>query len=137
MCAIFKIFVRFKIISEPTMLVCAKTIRCRPFRSNPVTILTTSHILPIPTRTHTYRLHRQRTSIRAMSSSLPPSHEHVKVRREYGSWESPITAQVVAGSCKRVNGFAVAGDGRLLWVESRPNEGGYVVCSFHRLRYPH
>lgn len=90
----------------------------------------------IPILVHTHSIHRQRTSIRAMSSSHPPSQEHKDKNNcsDYGSWESPITAQVVAGSCKRVNGFAVAGDGRLLWVESRPNEGGYVVCSFHRSR---
>lgn len=42
----------------------------------------------------------------------------------YGSWRSPITADVVASAEKRLGGIAVAGDGRLLWIESRPEEKG-------------
>lgn len=42
----------------------------------------------------------------------------------YGSWRSPITADVVSGADKRLGGIALAGDGRLLWIEGRPEEKG-------------
>ncbi|KAK1302399.1 hypothetical protein QJS10_CPB12g01396 [Acorus calamus] len=45
----------------------------------------------------------------------------------YGSWKSPITADVVSGADKRVGGIAVDGDGCLVWIESRPDEGGRAV----------
>ncbi|XP_066373383.1 uncharacterized protein [Miscanthus floridulus] len=38
----------------------------------------------------------------------------------YGSWESPISAAVVSAA----EGFAIAGDGWLVWVETRPEDGG-------------
>jgi hypothetical protein len=42
----------------------------------------------------------------------------------YGSWRSPITADVVAGAEKRLKDIALAGDGRLMWIETRPEEKG-------------
>eukprot|EP00268_Persea_americana_P023706 TRINITY_DN2322_c0_g2_i3.p1 TRINITY_DN2322_c0_g2~~TRINITY_DN2322_c0_g2_i3.p1 ORF type:complete len:737 (+),score=131.99 TRINITY_DN2322_c0_g2_i3:286-2496(+) len=45
----------------------------------------------------------------------------------YGSWKSPITADVVSGAEKRLGGLAVDGAGRLCWVESRPAEAGRAV----------
>ncbi|CAL5037490.1 unnamed protein product [Urochloa decumbens] len=45
----------------------------------------------------------------------------------YGSWRSPITADVVAGAEKHLKGIALAGDGRLLWIETRPEEKGRMV----------
>ncbi|XP_047075578.1 uncharacterized protein LOC124685287 [Lolium rigidum] len=45
----------------------------------------------------------------------------------YGSWKSPITADVVSGADKRLGGMALAGDGRLLWIEGRPEEKGRMV----------
>jgi hypothetical protein len=45
----------------------------------------------------------------------------------YGSWESPISAAAVSAAGRTVEGLAVAGDGRLLWVETRPEEGGRAV----------
>lgn len=45
----------------------------------------------------------------------------------YGSWESPISAAAVSAAGRTVEGLAVAGDGRLLWVETRPEEGGYAT----------
>lgn len=50
-----------------------------------------------------------------------------KVPAPYGSWKSPITADVVAGGEKRLGGIAVDGHGRLVWLESRPTEGGRGV----------
>lgn len=47
-----------------------------------------------------------------------------KAAAPYGSWESPISAAAVSAAGKAVEGLAVAGDGRLLWVETRPEEGG-------------
>jgi hypothetical protein len=49
-----------------------------------------------------------------------------KAAAPYGSWESPISAAAVSAAGKAVEGLAVAGDGRLLWVETRPEEGGYA-----------
>nr|CAB3469988.1 unnamed protein product [Digitaria exilis] len=37
---------------------------------------------------------------------------------------SPITADVVSGADRRLGGIALAGDGRLLWIEGRPEEKG-------------
>ncbi|XP_034590034.1 dipeptidyl-peptidase 5 isoform X1 [Setaria viridis] len=45
----------------------------------------------------------------------------------YGSWESPITAAAVSAAGRTVEGLAVAGDGRLVWVEKRPEQGGASV----------
>lgn len=48
-----------------------------------------------------------------------------KITAPYGSWKSPITADVVTGASKRLGGTAVDGNGRLIWLESRPTESGY------------
>ncbi|OUZ99805.1 Peptidase S9 [Macleaya cordata] len=68
------------------------------------------------------------------SSALPAADDGggVKVDQKvttapYGSWKSPITADVVSGADKRLGGIAVDGHGHLLWVESRPNESGREV----------
>ncbi|PVH48114.1 hypothetical protein PAHAL_4G253000 [Panicum hallii] len=50
-----------------------------------------------------------------------------KATAPYGSWESPITAAAVSAAGRTVEGLAVAGDGRLVWVEKRPEEGGASV----------
>lgn len=50
-----------------------------------------------------------------------------KVTAPYGSWKSPITADVVSGADKKLGGFGLANDGRLVWLESRPAQAGY--CS--------
>ena len=54
-----------------------------------------------------------------------------KAAAPYGSWESPISAAAVSAAGKAVEGLAVAGDGRLLWVETRPEEGGYAKQPTH------
>ncbi|KAF3547462.1 hypothetical protein DY000_02010677 [Brassica cretica] len=59
------------------------------------------------------------------SSSSPPLQE--KITAPYGSWKSPITADIVSGSSKRLGGTAVDSRGRLVWLESRPNESGRGV----------
>ncbi|XP_074582427.1 dipeptidyl-peptidase 5-like [Curcuma longa] len=59
------------------------------------------------------------------TSSFPDAAE--KVTAPYGSWKSPITADVVSRPRKELGGMAVAGDGRLVWIESRPDEGGRTV----------
>ncbi|XP_062228374.1 uncharacterized protein LOC133926446 [Phragmites australis] len=50
-----------------------------------------------------------------------------KVTAPYGSWESPISAAAVSAAGRTTEGLAVAGDGRLVWVETRPEEGGRAV----------
>ncbi|XVE94834.1 hypothetical protein REPUB_Repub02eG0044000 [Reevesia pubescens] len=55
------------------------------------------------------------------------SSQDQKVTAPYGSWESPITADVVSGSSKQLGGTAVDSQGHLFWLESRPSESGRVV----------
>ncbi|KAL6605963.1 hypothetical protein ACP70R_041616 [Stipagrostis hirtigluma subsp. patula] len=50
-----------------------------------------------------------------------------KATAPYGSWVSPISAAAVSAAGRTVEGLAVAGDGRLVWVETRPEEGGRGV----------
>ena len=54
-----------------------------------------------------------RTSVAADKATAP-----------YGSWASPITAAAASVAGRTVEGLAVAGDGRLVWVEKRPEQGG-------------
>ncbi|KAG6502030.1 hypothetical protein ZIOFF_041917 [Zingiber officinale] len=82
---------------------------------------------PARTRQHLIRRFLPFTAMAAAStttSSLPDAAE--KVTAPYGSWKSPITADVVSSSCKKLRGMAVAGDGQLVWIETRPDEGGLV-----------
>ncbi len=44
----------------------------------------------------------------------------------YGSWESPISAEMVAGNARRISQLAVDGE-RVYWTESRPDEGGRIA----------
>ncbi|KAL2895147.1 Acylamino-acid-releasing enzyme 1 [Bienertia sinuspersici] len=69
-----------------------------------------------------YHPRARRTSITAMASMSED-----KVTSPYGSWKSPITADVIAGGEKRLGGIAVDGHGRLILLESRPTEGGRGV----------
>ncbi|CAL5037496.1 unnamed protein product [Urochloa decumbens] len=50
-----------------------------------------------------------------------------KATAPYGSWESPISAAAVSAAGRTAEGLAIAGDDRLLWVETRPEEGGRAV----------
>lgn len=50
-----------------------------------------------------------------------------KATAPYGSWESPISADAVSAAGRTAEGLAVAGDGRLVWVETRPEDGGRAV----------
>ncbi|WJX31741.1 hypothetical protein P8452_20142 [Trifolium repens] len=61
-----------------------------------------------------------------MASSTTPSDSDT-INAPYGSWKSPITADVVSGASKRLGGTAVDGRGRLIWLESRPTESGRAV----------
>ncbi|KAK1554086.1 hypothetical protein Q3G72_007691 [Acer saccharum] len=73
------------------------------------------------------RQHKQQ-SCRIMASSttsLSPGQD--KIAAPYGSWKSPITADVVSGASKRLGGTAVDGHGHLIWLESRPTESGRAV----------
>lgn len=44
-----------------------------------------------------------------------------------GSWVSPITSKMLVAHTKRLGGVAVAGDGRVFWLEGRPAEKGRQV----------
>ncbi|GER36345.1 alpha/beta-Hydrolases superfamily protein [Striga asiatica] len=76
-------------------------------------------------------LNRRRIAITAMASSAEATgtapEVGTKVTAPYGSWMSPITADIVSGSDKRLGGFATDSLGRLYWIESRPNESGRAV----------
>ncbi|KAL6572317.1 hypothetical protein OROMI_013275 [Orobanche minor] len=50
--------------------------------------------------------------------------EETKLTAPYGSWKSPITADIVSGSDKRLGGLATDSLGRLYCLESRPTESG-------------
>ncbi|KAL3676313.1 hypothetical protein R1sor_026261 [Riccia sorocarpa] len=50
-----------------------------------------------------------------------------QVETAFGSWSSPITADLVSTSTKRPTGMAVDSQGRLIWCERRPWEGRYVL----------
>eukprot|EP00249_Psilotum_nudum_P012212 c23653_g1_i1 orf=384-2570(-) len=45
----------------------------------------------------------------------------------FGSWKSPLTADLVASSGKQLGGMAVDGEGCLIWLESRPTDAGRAV----------
>lgn len=63
-------------------------------------------------------------SLRTMASQSPAP---AKITAPYGSWKSPITADVVSGGDLRLGGTTVDELGRLFWLESRPLESGRVV----------
>lgn len=50
-----------------------------------------------------------------------------KSETPYGAWKSPLTAEFVSGSSKRLGGAAVDSEGRVLWLEARPSEAGRAV----------
>ncbi|PAN24796.1 hypothetical protein PAHAL_4G252900 [Panicum hallii] len=72
-----------------------------------------------------------RMSSSSAASPAPPATAaaggHKPAAAPYGSWRSPITADVVSGAERRLGGIALAGDGRLLWIEGRPEEKGRMV----------
>lgn len=64
--------------------------------------------------------------IRMASSASPQD----KLNAPFGSWKSPITADIVSGAEKRLGGTATDAHGRLILLESRPTESGYYYYSF-------
>ncbi|KAI3465396.1 hypothetical protein Pfo_022059 [Paulownia fortunei] len=73
---------------------------------------------------------RRRIATTIMSSASETAGteaEETKLTAPYGSWKSPITADIVSGSDKRLGGFAADSLGRLYWLESRPTESGRTV----------
>ncbi|KAG7943747.1 hypothetical protein I3843_15G058600 [Carya illinoinensis] len=68
---------------------------------------------------------RHHCSCKRMAASSLPQQD--KIPAPYGSWKSPITADVVSGSSKRLGGTAVDAHGSLIWLESRPTEAGRGV----------
>lgn len=94
-----------------------------------------SHSSSLIRITHTRKLltsklyHRTRMSSTNPNSPLPQTQPSTvkKHAAPYGSWKSPITADIVSGSSKRLGGFSVDSDGHLFWLESRPTESGRAV----------
>lgn len=89
-----------------------------------------SLIAVVSTRNHRWSCVRMAAS--SASSSLPMQD---KITAPYGSWKSPITADVVSGASKQLGGTAVDAHGRLIWLESRPTESGYVHINIIRYLY--
>ncbi|XAR61849.1 Bleomycin hydrolase [Bertholletia excelsa] len=72
--------------------------------------------------------HSRKHCWRTMASTASPqATTHEKITAPYGSWKSPITADVISGATKRLGGTAVDEKGRLFWLESRPVEAGRAV----------
>ncbi|KAG0606218.1 hypothetical protein M758_9G123100 [Ceratodon purpureus] len=77
----------------------------------------------------------RRAAVLSASRSEPESARSIataemgqtKCETPYGAWKSPLTADFVSGSSKRLGGAAVDSDGRLLWLEGRPSEAGRAV----------
>ncbi|KAM1134065.1 hypothetical protein ACFX19_043945 [Malus domestica] len=72
-------------------------------------------------QTNSHRRHQMTTSSSLEAKQLE------KIVAPYGSWKSPISADVVSGASKRLGGTAVDSFGRLIWLESRPSESGRAV----------
>ncbi|KAF9622679.1 hypothetical protein IFM89_032600 [Coptis chinensis] len=70
-------------------------------------------------------MHKHSSKSKRMASETPSSSK--KITSPYGSWKSPITADIVSSGGKSLAGLALDGHDRLLWVESRPNESGREV----------
>lgn len=70
-------------------------------------------------QTNSHRRHQMTTSSSLEAKQLE------NIAAPYGSWKSPISADVVSGASKRLGGTAVDSLGRLIWLESRPSESGY------------
>lgn len=69
-------------------------------------------------------LHSKKRFLTTMSSA---GAQESKLTSPYGSWKSPITADLVSSSVKRFGGFTADPLGRLIWLESRPTESGRTV----------
>lgn len=83
----------------------------------------------VSTRNQRQQQQQQHSCTTMASSSLDVPQVAVKqekITAPYGSWKSPITADVVSGASKRLGGTAVDAHGRLIWLESRPSESGCV-----------
>ncbi|XP_052200679.1 uncharacterized protein LOC127807097 [Diospyros lotus] len=78
----------------------------------------------LPSRLILRKHGRRRSCWKTMASSASPTQQ---ITAPYGSWESPITADVVSGASKRLGGTATDERGRLFWLESRPLESGRAV----------
>ncbi|GMH16677.1 hypothetical protein Nepgr_018518 [Nepenthes gracilis] len=70
-----------------------------------------------------YQWTTHRSLIR-MASTASSEAVQEKIIAPYGSWKSPITADVISGGEKSLGGIAVDGRSRLFWLESRPSESG-------------
>ena len=52
--------------------------------------------------------------------------------RQYGSWKSPVTSELIASGTIRFDSQIAASDDSIFWIESRPAEAGrYVVVGWH------
>uniref|UniRef100_A0A0C9RKQ4 TSA: Wollemia nobilis Ref_Wollemi_Transcript_13378_2192 transcribed RNA sequence n=1 Tax=Wollemia nobilis TaxID=56998 RepID=A0A0C9RKQ4_9CONI len=63
----------------------------------------------------------------AQKFEVQSSGSSAKISAPYGSWKSPLTAEVVSGSDKNLGDIAIDGEGRLIICEGRPAEAGRSV----------
>lgn len=121
----FKIFAWVMALSAVATLT-----RCFPYSSHSFSRVNFKYIYR---RRFIYRVsphwQKQQTCniMASLKNSVPEvsSTSQEKITAPYGSWKSPITADVVSGASKRLGGTAVDGNSRLIWLESRPIESGY------------
>ena len=65
------------------------------------------------------------------SSTKLPSELEMTTEKPYGAWTSPITSQSITAGSVGLSTPAVDSSGDLLWLESRPQEGGRIVlCKY-------
>ncbi|KAG9147108.1 hypothetical protein Leryth_005343 [Lithospermum erythrorhizon] len=100
-------------------------------RTNPTR---TNSILTNSTRNNSTQINSTPAcSTASMAQQQTPSNEKASTLETqmmiapYGSWKSPITADIVSGSDKRLGGCRVDSNGALFWLEGRPTEGGRTV----------
>ncbi|KAJ7536999.1 hypothetical protein O6H91_12G091700 [Diphasiastrum complanatum] len=92
------------------------------------------HILRNPFQPAPLCVYHLQATGRALASTQPSgasssasANMGSKKVQPFGSWRSPLTAELVSGASLRLGGAAVDSDGHLLWVEGRPAESGRSV----------
>jgi dipeptidyl aminopeptidase/acylaminoacyl peptidase len=98
-----------------------QTVKLKGFHFSGIAALVWPRILLI--RNHNFKR-------MASSSPLPSTTANVideRLTAPYGSWKSPISADIVSGADKRLGGTAADPHGFLFWLESRPTESGRSV----------
>lgn len=82
-----------------------------------------------PSRSASTSLHARASSSSTRSTS--PVSNTMPEERPFGAWESPISSKSITAGSVRLGQLRVHSDGRLYWMEGRPQEGGRnVLCRY-------